>query len=191
MNAGIEIAVTSFAILGIYLAFQMVVLASLRQRLMGWRPAGPFNLRGLGLIVNIVALTYGVFAMVLLATPGTSGSFFADYVVLIGLGVVLVSGLLYLFIARPDSGSDAPEGDAKAVADEIRRRTGQIARFRQSPGFSLGIHPVSPCTRTISGSASEPSIHRKGMSQGPLDFGVTANRCPLARRSDRLVPICR
>ncbi|MBL3685516.1 amino acid permease [Leucobacter zeae] len=125
-NEGLLVPVTSFAILGIYLAFQMVVLASLRQRLKGWKPAGPFNLGGLGLVVNVLALAYGVFAMVLLATPGASGSFFTDYVVLIGLAVVLVSGLVYLFAARPDRKSDAPEGDALAVAEEIRRRTGAI-----------------------------------------------------------------
>ena len=38
--------------------------------------------------------------------------------------VVLVTGLIYLFVARPDSKSNAPEGDARAVADEIRHRTG-------------------------------------------------------------------
>lgn len=126
INENILVPVTSFAILGIYLSFQMVVFASLRQRFKGWKPAGPFSLGGLGMIVNILALAYGIFAMILLATPGASGDFFTDYVVLIGLAVVLITGLLYLFIARPDSGSGAPEGDAKAVADEIRRRTGAI-----------------------------------------------------------------
>ncbi|MHA3684756.1 APC family permease [Leucobacter sp. HY1910] len=126
VNDGILVAVTSFAILGIYLSFQMVVFASLKQRFQGWRPAGPFNLRGMGFVVNVVALAYGIFAMVLLATPGESGDFFADHVVLIGLVVVLVLGFIYLFVARPDRKSDAPQGDAKQVADEIRRRTGQI-----------------------------------------------------------------
>ncbi|WP_053387434.1 APC family permease [Leucobacter japonicus] len=125
-NDGILVAVTSFAILGIYLSFQMVVFASLRQRLRGWRPAGPFSLGALGLVVNVLALAYGVFAMVLLAIPGSSGAFLTDYVVLIGLAVVLVTGLVYLFGARPDAQSSAPEGDAKEVADEIRRRTGRV-----------------------------------------------------------------
>jgi amino acid transporter len=126
-NDGILVAVTSFAILGIYVSFQMVVLAALRQRFKGWKPAGPFNLGAIGFVINIVALAYGIFAMVLLATPGSSGDFFADYVVLIGLAVVVITGLIYLFGARPDRKSSAPGGDAIAVADEIRRRTGQIA----------------------------------------------------------------
>jgi amino acid transporter len=36
--------VTAFAVLGIYVAFQAVVLAALRQRIKGWRPAGLWNL---------------------------------------------------------------------------------------------------------------------------------------------------
>lgn len=119
-NDGILVAVTSFAILGIYLSFQMVVLASLRQRAKGWKPAGPWSLGAWGIVVNVLALAYGIFAMILLARPGESGAFFADYVVLIGLVVVLAVGFLYLFIARPDRKSDAPEGDAIAVAEAIR-----------------------------------------------------------------------
>ncbi len=125
-NNGILVAVTSFAILGIYLSFQMVVFASLRQRVKGWKPAGPFSLGKAGTVVNVVALAYGLFAMYLLAKPGETGEFFADYVVLIGLAVVLVTGLVYLFVARPDRKSDAPEGDAIVVSEEIRRRTGAV-----------------------------------------------------------------
>ena len=32
--------VKAFAVLGIYIAFEAVVLAALRQRIKGWRPAG-------------------------------------------------------------------------------------------------------------------------------------------------------
>ncbi|GAB3118890.1 APC family permease [Glaciibacter psychrotolerans] len=112
--------ITAFAVLGIYVAFQSVVLAALRQRIMGWRPAGPFSLGRWGFLVNAVALAYGIFAMVLLAWPGSSGVFVNDWIVLIGFGVVAGSGLLYLFIARPDRRSDAPEGDAIAVAEKLR-----------------------------------------------------------------------
>ena len=50
----------AFAVLGIYVAFQMVVLASLRQRIRGWKPAGPFSLGRWGFVVNVAALAYGV-----------------------------------------------------------------------------------------------------------------------------------
>ena len=112
--------VTAFAVLGIYVAFQAVVLASLRQRVKGWRPAGPFNLGRAGFVVNVAALVYGVAAMVLLAWPGRSGVFLNDWIVLIGLGIVGGTGLLYLFIARPDRHSTAPQGDAIQVAEMLR-----------------------------------------------------------------------
>jgi amino acid transporter len=130
LNPDLLVAVTSFAVLGIYVAFQMVVLGALRQRLRGWRPAGPFSLGRLGIVVNVLALGYGLFAVVLLANPGTSGDFVTDWIVLIGLGVVAVIGAIYLFAVRPDRLSDAPEGDAIAVADEIRRRTGATVARR-------------------------------------------------------------
>lgn len=112
--------ITAFAVIGIYVAFQAVVLAALRQRLKGWKPAGPFSLGTAGFAVNVVALAYGIFAIVLLARPGSTGVFLDDWIVLVGLAVVVGSGLLYLFIAHPHSSSHAPEGDAIEMARLIR-----------------------------------------------------------------------
>ncbi len=125
LNSNLLVPVTAFAIIGIYIAFQMVVLAALRQRIKGWRPAGTFSLGTLGYVINVAALAWGVFAIILLAVPGTSGDFAADFVVLIGLGVVLGTGLLYLLIARPDRKSDAPAGDAIEVAEKLRAHVGR------------------------------------------------------------------
>ena len=119
-QASLLVQVTAFAVFGIYIAFQSVVLAALRQRIKGWKPAGPFSLGAAGWIVNIVALAYGIFALIVLAQPGSSGVFAADWIVLIGFGVVFIIGLLYLLIARPDKKSTAAEGDAIAVADRMR-----------------------------------------------------------------------
>jgi amino acid transporter len=115
--------VTAFAVLGIYIAFQAVVLAALRQRLKGWRPAGLWNLGSAGLVVNVLALAYGIFAIVLLVKPAPGTETFLDrWVVLIGLVIVAGSGLLYLFLARPDRHStDIPEGDAREVAAQLRQ----------------------------------------------------------------------
>jgi len=93
---GLITQVTAFAVLGIYVAFQSVVLASLRQRVKGWRPAGPFSLGRGGMLVNILALAYGIFAMVLLAWPTSTGNWFNDWIVLIGFGIVAGAGLLFL-----------------------------------------------------------------------------------------------
>jgi len=121
--------VTAFAVLGIYISFQSVVLAALRQRFRGWRPAGLWNLGGWGFAVNVLALAYGIFAMVLLIKPAPGTETFLDrWIVAIGLVIVAGTGLLYLFLARPDRHSDGvPEGDALEVAQhlqQIRARAG-------------------------------------------------------------------
>jgi amino acid transporter len=114
--------VTAFAVCGIYISFQAVVLAALRQRLKGWRPAGLWNLGSWGLVVNVLALAYGLFAIYLLIRPGDTGVFLDDWIVAIGIAVVAGSGLLYLLLARPDRHSDGvPEGDAIEVADHLRQ----------------------------------------------------------------------
>lgn len=113
--------VTAFAVLGIYLAFQAVVLAALRQRLRGWRPAGDWNLGKWGLAVNVAALCYGIFAIILLLKPVDTGSLLDKWVVAIGLAVVLGSGLIYMTVARPYRRSDAiGEGDAIEVAEKLK-----------------------------------------------------------------------
>jgi amino acid transporter len=120
---GILARVTAFAVLGIYVSFQAVVLAALRQRLKGWRPAGLWNLGTAGLVVNVLALAYGVFAIVLLIKPAPGTEAFLDrWIVAIGLAVVAGSGLLYLLLARPDRHSEnVPEGDAREVAQQLRQ----------------------------------------------------------------------
>ncbi len=128
VNEDLLNSVTAFAVLGIYVAFQMVVLAALRQRIKGWRPAGPFSLGRWGVVVNALALAYGgvrdvpprearrvrqpVHGLDRADRPGGSCS---------------ARGLLYLFLARPpDRKSTAAAGDAIAVAEEIRARTGAV-----------------------------------------------------------------
>ncbi|WP_170980977.1 APC family permease [Mycolicibacterium sp. CR10] len=114
--------VTAFAVLGIYIAFQAVVLAALRQRMKGWRPAGDWKLGKWGMIVNVAALCYGLFAIILLLKPPSGVDVFMDkWVVAIGLVIVVGSGLVYMAIARPYQHSDdIGEGDAIEVAERLR-----------------------------------------------------------------------
>jgi amino acid transporter len=113
--------VTAFAVMGIYIAFQAVVLAALRQRLRGWRPAGVWNLGAAGFAVNVLALAYGIFAMYLLARPADADSFVDRWIVLIGTAIVLGTGLIYMLIAKPyDRSEGVPEGDAIEVAAKVR-----------------------------------------------------------------------
>ena len=112
--------ITAFAVIGIYISFQMVVFAALRQRLQGWKPAGEWTVGRWGMPINILALLYGVSAIYLLAQPAESESFFDQWIVLIGLTVVIGSGLLYMLIAKPYGKSNAPENDAIAHAAAMR-----------------------------------------------------------------------
>jgi amino acid transporter len=126
--------VTAFAVLGIYVAFQAVVLAALRQRLKGWRPAGVWNLGRWGTVVNVLALAYGVFAMVLLLQPADAEAFLDRWIVAVGICVVAGSGLLYLFLGRPDRESAGfPEGDAREVAAQLEaiRRDARTVRSEE------------------------------------------------------------
>lgn len=104
--------ITAFAVIGIYISFQMVVLAALRQRLKGWKPAGEWSVGGWGMLVNILALAYGLCGIWLLAQPAESASFIDRWTVLVGLSVVVISGLVYMALARPFGRSNAPENDA-------------------------------------------------------------------------------
>lgn len=105
----------SFAALGIYVAFQMVVLAALRARLKGWRPGGAYTLGKSGFIVNLCALLYGLSAIFLLAQPGTSATagFVQNWLVLIGVAAVVGSGLLYLWLAGPHRRGQSLVGDGQ------------------------------------------------------------------------------
>lgn len=105
--------IISFAALGIYIAFQMVVFAALVARLRGWRPSGKFSLGRWGLPVNVLALAYGVAAMVNLAWPRTPDvPWYDNYIVLLSAAIVFAAGLLYMLLARPYRHGTAAHGDA-------------------------------------------------------------------------------
>lgn len=93
--------VVSFAAVGIYIAFQMVVFAALSARLRGWKPSGPFNLGIWGLPVTLAGLAYGVGAIVNLAWPRAPDAvWYQNYAVLLTSGIVVVAGLVVLPFMR-------------------------------------------------------------------------------------------
>lgn len=105
--------IVSFASLGIYLGFMMVVLAALRARLKGWVPAGKFRLGRFGMPVTIAAITYQVLAAVNMAWPRTpEAPWYDNYIVLLSAALVVGVGLAYMLVARPYLRTDAPSGDA-------------------------------------------------------------------------------
>jgi amino acid transporter len=94
-----------FAIAGIYTAFQLVVLGAIIAKVRGWKPSGAFTLGGVGLVINIVALAYGVFGIWTLCTKGgafdPTGSFVDRNLVTVSVIGVAVVGLVYLLAANP------------------------------------------------------------------------------------------
>lgn len=105
--------IISFAALGIYIGFQMVVLAALRARLKGWVPNGKYTLGRWGLVVNIGALVYGVIAMINMAWPRTPDvPWYDNWIVALSAGVVLVIGLVYTVVHPLHDRSTAPYDDA-------------------------------------------------------------------------------
>jgi amino acid transporter len=103
----------SFGSVGVYIAFQMVVLASLRARFKGWVPKGKYKLGRWGLPVNIGALIYGVAAIVNLSWPRDSHQpWYDDYIILLMSVTIIGLGILYLLCTRAHAKSDAPYDDA-------------------------------------------------------------------------------
>jgi amino acid transporter len=105
--------IISFAAVGIYIAFQMVVVGALFARARGWRPAGPFTLGRWGWPVNLVALAYGVFAIINMMWPRSpQDPWYSNYGMLVTTLGVLALGTLYMIIGRPYNQGRAPSGDA-------------------------------------------------------------------------------
>ena len=105
--------IISFAALGIYIGFQMVVLAALRARLKGWVPSGKYSLGTWGVPVNIAALVYGVIAMINMAWPRTPDApWYDNWIVPLSAAVVIGIGLIYMTIHPLHDKSTAPYADA-------------------------------------------------------------------------------
>lgn len=105
--------VVSFAAVGIYLSFQMIVGGALFARLRGWRPTGQFTLGRWGWLVNTTALCYGLFAIINMSWPRTPDApWFINYGIAFVGGLIILAGLIYMALFRPHDKSDAPAADA-------------------------------------------------------------------------------
>ena len=107
--------IISFAAVGIYISFQMIVLGALIARAKGWRPSGSFTLGGRGWLVNLLGLVYGVGAIIniLWPRPQTANDpWYVVYGMLVTTAGVVLLGALYMVLARPYEHGQAPAGDA-------------------------------------------------------------------------------
>ncbi|MCW3022076.1 MAG: amino acid permease [Conexibacter sp.] len=95
--------VIAFAVIGNYLAFLSVVVATIVARSRGWQPAGKFRLGRFGWPVAIGAVAYQIATIVILSikTPPLGSGFFDRWFVPISAGIVIGIGALYYVIARP------------------------------------------------------------------------------------------
>ena len=89
--------VISFATAGIYLSFHMVTGGALYARLKGWRPAGDFKLGQWGILVNVLALAFGVVFTLNLVWPRTPDApWYLNYVNALSLIAIFILGLAQL-----------------------------------------------------------------------------------------------
>jgi amino acid transporter len=105
--------IISFASAGIYLAFQMLVLAALIARAKGWIPSGPFRLGRWGWAVNVIALAYGIAAIIDMVWPRSpQDPWYSNYAMIVTTLAVLILGTIYMIAAKPYDRGQAPAGDA-------------------------------------------------------------------------------
>lgn len=105
--------IISFASVGIYLAFQMIVVAALVARARGWKPGGAFSLQEWGWPVNLLALAYGLAAIINMSWPRSPNDpWFSNYGVMVTSVGIIALGLVYMLAARPYDRGQAPAGDA-------------------------------------------------------------------------------
>jgi amino acid transporter len=105
--------IISFASAGIYMAFQMLVAGALIARARGWKPSGPFTLGRWGWTINIIALAYGLSAIVDMVWPRSpKDPWYSNYGMIVTAVGVLVLGTIYMVLAKPYDHGNAPAGDA-------------------------------------------------------------------------------
>jgi hypothetical protein len=94
----------------------MIVAGALWARFKGWRPGGPFTLRGWGLIVNVLALIYGLAAIANMAWPRTPDApWYGNYAMVLVGGAMILLGAIYMLVAKPYERGNAPAGDAALI----------------------------------------------------------------------------
>jgi amino acid transporter len=118
--------IVSFAVIGIYAAFQMIVAGALFARMRGWRPAGHFTLGRGGLAVNLAGLAWGLSAILDMVWPRTPDQpWYLNWAMLLTLAVVAGSGLIYMLTVRPYDRGNSPAGDASRIGMAVTNGVGR------------------------------------------------------------------
>ncbi len=102
------------AAIGIYIAFQMIVVGALMARARGWKPTGRFTLGKWGLVVNIVALIYGAGAVLNMLWPrAPEAPWYTNYAMMLFAAGVVGSGVVYMVLGKPYTGNEAQRAAEK------------------------------------------------------------------------------
>jgi len=105
--------IVSFAVVGIYAGFQMVVLGATFARWRGWQPHGRFHLGKWGWPVNLAGIVWGITSIAIMLRPADGAlPWYVSYGMALTFAAVIVAGLVYMVLGRPYDRSDAPAGDA-------------------------------------------------------------------------------
>ena len=100
------VALVSFSVSGIYLAFLLTVIAAIVARARGWVPEGSFRLGKWAWTVYVIAAGYlGLMLVNIVAPTGLTSPrayFNIDWITLVVIVVIAVVGAIYFLIGRPD-----------------------------------------------------------------------------------------
>ncbi len=100
LSARFESILTSFAVVGIYLAFQMIMLGALIARSRGVKADRLFDLKAWAWPINILALIYGIGMIANLARPTTpSAPWYINYEVMLATAAIIVIGFLVYYLS--------------------------------------------------------------------------------------------
>jgi amino acid transporter len=125
-NLNALFVLVSFGVSGIYLSFQMVVIASLVARIRGWRPDGAFRLGAYAWPVSIGALVWGIGILLYILIPtgldSPKGALFNyDWMTLTVMLLIALIGAIYYLTSKPQDRVEThivkgPEPAAAGVA---------------------------------------------------------------------------
>jgi amino acid transporter len=96
----VEAVLVAVTVVLIYLAYLICTAATLVARFRGWpREKAPFSLGGAGIIINALAVVWGVAMIVNLSwyRPSATAPWYLNYATFIFVPVIVVVGLLYYY----------------------------------------------------------------------------------------------
>lgn len=100
-SANAATQIISFTTTGVYIAFQMVVIASLISGAKGWKANGDFSLGRMGMPVKIIAMMFGIASIINLMWPRTpEAGWLANWNILISVSVIFLTGLIQMIMLK-------------------------------------------------------------------------------------------